>query len=141
VSDPTLRLTGKLLLTVGIGGLVVGIAGYNLTSPSTEARYGVEDVIAIGTFLLLVGAIAWALGRIRSTVAQDQVNAGLRRTGFLLLVGGVLAAIVGIIGGGLTQLGISPRIGIGTIVTAGFYVVIIGAVIVALSHRKWTSRA
>jgi uncharacterized membrane protein len=141
MSDPALRQAGRLLLTVGILSLVVGIVGYNLTTPSTKAGFGVEAVLAIGVLFLLLGAIAWALGRIRSTIAEDQFNAGLRRIGFLLFVVGVLGAIAGIIGEGLTQFETSPQIGIGTIVMAGVYLAIIGAIIVALSHRKIAHRA
>jgi hypothetical protein len=141
MSDPALRQAGQLILALGILALVVGIAGYNLTTPSTETRAGSIAVLDVGVLLSVLGAIAWALGGIRSTVAPDQVNAGLRRIGFLLIVVGVLGAIAGILAGYLTQPDTSSMFGIAPISSTGFYVTIIGAVMVALSHRRWASRS
>jgi uncharacterized protein YjeT (DUF2065 family) len=139
--DPALRRAGQLILALGILALVVGIAGYNLTTPSTEGRAGSNAVLDVGVLMSLLGAIAWAFGGIRSTVAPDQVNAGLRRIGFLLIVVGVLGAIAGVIAGYLTQPDTSSVIGIAPISSTGFYVAIIGDVMVALSHRRWASRS
>jgi hypothetical protein len=139
--DPALRQAGQLILALGIVALVVGIAGFNLTTPSTGARSGSIAVLDVGVFLSLLGAIAWALGGIRSTVAPDQVNAGLRRIGFLLILIGVLGEIAGTIAGYLTQPDTSSVIGIAPITSAGLYVAIIGAVMAALSHRRWASRS
>lgn len=137
--DPALQRAGKLLLAIGIVALVIGIAGFNLTTPSTKAGAGSLAVLDIGLDLALVGAIAWALGGIRSTVAPDQVNAGLRRTGFLLVVVGVLGAIAGTIAGLITQPVSTTVIGVQPISSTALWVAIIGAIIVALSHRRWAS--
>jgi hypothetical protein len=137
--DPALRNAGQLILAFGILALVVAIAGYNLTDPSTAARSGSIAVLDVGVLLAVLGAIAWALGGIRSTVAPAQVNGGLRRIGFLLIVIGALSAIVGTIAGFLTQPDTSSVIGIAPITSTGLWVAIIGAVMVALSHRRWAS--
>ena len=137
MSDPALRQAGKVVLTIGIVVVVAGEVGVTLTAPSTGARSGFEVVVAGGILLILLGALAWALGRIRSTIAQDQVNAGLRRIGFLFFVIGVVAVITGVIGWALTQLAVSPQNGIRVIAQAGLVLAIVGAVIVALCGRRF----
>lgn len=123
------------MLAAGVLGLVVGEVGYNLTAASTAVRHGFVVGTAGGVLLLILGAIAWGLGRGRSTVAEDPVNPGLRRIGFLLFVVGVLGLIVGVTGWALTQTDTYPQVGTGAFATLGFYVAIVGAVLVAVSHR------
>jgi hypothetical protein len=134
--DPALRQAGKLLLIIGAVGFVVGVLGYGSGPMPSGVRSGFLVVVLIGALLLILGAIAWALGRIPSTVAEAQVNAGLRRIGFVLFVLGALGTIMGGIGLAVTHQAIYPQFGIGVVATVGFYVAVIGAVIVALSHRK-----
>ncbi|MFZ0891215.1 MAG: hypothetical protein WB778_06605 [Thermoplasmata archaeon] len=69
MSDPTLRRAGTVVQAIGIVVVVAGEVGYNLTALSTGARSGSQVVIAGGIALVFLGAIAWALGRIRSTLA------------------------------------------------------------------------
>lgn len=140
MSDPNLRKAGKIVLTVGIVVVVAGELGYNLTAPSTGARSGFQVVIAGGILLVILGAIAWALGRIQSTIAEDQVNPSLRRTGFLLFVIGVVGLIAGVIGWALTQLVGPPQNGIRALAGVGFLLAMVGAIIVALCHRRLASR-
>ena len=137
--DPALRRGGRWILVIGIASLIVGIVGYNLTGPSTAARHGSNGVLDVGVLLLMLGAIAWALGGIRSTVAEDRMNLGLRRTGFLLLVVGVLTGIAGVVAVSLYQNDTASGIGLVPISSVGFYVAIIGSVLVSLSHREWAS--
>jgi hypothetical protein len=135
MSDRGLRQAGRIVLAAGVLWLVVAEVGYNLTAGSTMVRYGFLVDTAGGFLLLILGAIAWGLGRGRSTMAVAPVNPGLRRIGFLLFVVGVLGLIVGVIGWALTQTTTYPQVGIGTLATLGFYVAIVGAVLVAVSHR------
>lgn len=138
--DPTLRQAGKVVLTIGIVIVVAGEVGYNLAAPSTGAQSGSQVVIAGGILLVILGAIAWTLGRIQSTIAQNQVNASLRRTGFLLFVIGVVGLIGGVIGWTLTQLAGSPQNVIRAIAQVGFLLAVVGAIIVALCHRRFAYR-
>lgn len=135
MSDRELRQAGRIVLAAGVFWLVVAEVGYNLTAVSTTARHGFLVDSAGGLLLVTLGAIAWGLGRGRSTVAVAPVSPGLRRIGFLLFVAGVLAVIVGVTAFSLTQTATYPQVVIGTLATPGFYAALAGAVLVALSHR------
>ena len=136
--DQVLWQSGKLLLTVGGVVLAVGAAG----SGSTPV---LVYVAVLGAFLLILGAISWALGRVRSTVRENQGNAGLRRIGLVLFAIGVLGLVGGLVGLAITHPASYPRgvseYGVGSIASVGFYVAIVGAVIVTLSHRQLAHRA
>ena len=136
MSDTALHRAGSLLSAIGVVVFVLGLIGSGLAVPSTVVWTAFEDLQVIAVLWLILGAIAWALGRTRSTIAPDQVNDGLRRAGFLLFVVGALGVIAGVVAWTLTQHATSFWLGIGEVGTVGFYLAIVGAIIVALSHRK-----
>lgn len=134
MSDPILQRAGKLLLEIGLVVFVVGFFGSGFASMSTGAGSAFEGLQLVGALYLILGAIAWALSRTRSMIAPDQVNVRLRRAGFLLFIAGVLVVFPDTVGLALTRGSFTWPIRIGTV---GFYLAIVGAVIVAVSHRRW----
>jgi hypothetical protein len=131
VSDAKLRAAGTLLLALAVLSLAAGILS-NVVSGQSVAT---SIALGIGGLFLLVGVIAWILGRMGRTPSHEAANPRLRSWGFVLLAIGLFAVVAGSVGVALTQLGTLPRSGSWAVVTAGLYVAIAATVIVAISHR------
>jgi len=132
MADAKLRSTGTLLLALAALFIAVSIAT-NTASPQSRATL---VAIAIGVPCLLVGAIAWIVGRVGRTASPDLVNPRLRRWGSLFLVIGLVTGVAGLVGVALTEPGTLPRDVTQVVATSFLWVAIAGIVIVALSHRE-----
>jgi|SRR5580658_425260 hypothetical protein len=131
MADPKLRSAGAVMLALGVLAIAVSILTNSISarSPTTSVAIGV------GVPFLVVGTIAWILGRVSRVTTADAANPRLRRLGFLLLAIGLFAAVAGSVGVTLTHVGTLPRDATQAVATSGLWVAIAGTVMVALSHR------
>jgi drug/metabolite transporter (DMT)-like permease len=88
VRPPRQRPSGAIIL-----GLVLGFAGIVVLVGPSEFG-GHEDVSLLGTLVLILGSLSWAIGSFWSRDA-DLPASGLLTTGMEMLAGGVLMLIVG----------------------------------------------
>jgi|SRR5580658_6586792 hypothetical protein len=132
MADPRLRAAGAVMLALGVLALAVSILTNSIStqSPATSVAIGV------GVPFLVVGTVAWILGRVGRVSSPDPANPRLRRWGFLLLAIGLFAGVAGLVGVALTHVGTLPRDETQAVATAGLWVAIAGTVMVALSSRE-----
>lgn len=97
VRPPGQRPSGAIIL-----GLVLGFAGIVVLVGPSEFG-GHEDVSLLGTLVLILGSLSWAIGSFWSRDA-DLPTSGLLTTGMEMLAGGVLMLIVGALTGELARL-------------------------------------
>jgi len=131
MADQKLRSAGAVMLALGVLAIAVSILTNSIStqSPATSVAIGV------GVPFLVIGTVAWVLGRVGRVPPPDPANPRLRLWGFLLLAIGLIAAVAGLIGVALTHVGTLPRDATQAVGTSGLWVAIAGTVMVALSHR------
>ncbi|MGI0070476.1 MAG: hypothetical protein ACRECT_00105 [Thermoplasmata archaeon] len=129
--DPKLRSSGTTLLALGALGLAFGILANSISriSPVTSISLG------IAVLLLLVGGVAWILGRLGGTTTPVGANPRLRRLGYRLMILGLFISVAGVFGVAFTRLDTLSRDVSQAAETAGFYIAIAGTVIVAFRNR------
>lgn len=117
VRPPRQRPSGAILV-----GLVLGFIGIVVLVGPSELG-GHEDASPLGTLVLILGSLSWAIGSFWSRDAELPAS-GLLTTGMEMLGGGVLMLIVGTLSGELSRLdlhGVSHAsvIGLAYLITFG----------------------
>ena len=117
VRPPRQRPSGAILV-----GLVLGFAGIVVLVGPSELG-GHDDASPLGTLVLILGSLSWAIGSFWSRDAELPAS-GLLTTGMEMLGGGVLMLIVGSLTGELSHLdlhGVSnaSMIGLAYLITFG----------------------
>ena len=97
VRPPRQRPSGAILV-----GLVLGFAGIVVLVGPSELG-GHDDASPLGTLVLILGSLSWAIGSFWSRDAELPAS-GLLTTGMEMLGGGVLMLIVGTLTGELSRL-------------------------------------
>ena len=130
--DPKLRASGTALLALAILSLAVVIFFSNSVSPKSTASSISEGIFAI---FLIVGAVAWILGRLSRASTEEGSSPRLRRWGYGLLTAGLIVSVAGDFGMAFTRLGTLARDVSQAAFTGGLYIAIAGIVIVAVRNR------
>jgi hypothetical protein len=141
MSDPKLQAAGSVLLVAATVSLGAGIIGDSDPARSADIQSATSVALSIFAVFLVVGAVAWVLGRLVRTTSPEAANPRLRWFGFALIPVGLFIAVAGILGDALTGLGTLPRAVSLATVTVGLYLALTGTVLVAISHRRRVHRA
>lgn len=122
------RLDGERVHALTLGGVVAGFAGVALL-----VRPGGTGIDAVGAVLLLVAAVAWALGSFLSN-RMPLPGDLLVSTTYQMLMGGVVAIVAGIVTGEVADLDVSAFSA--ESLWATIYLVLVGS-LVAFTAYVW----